>query len=582
MKKIIIPVLASMAVAFTSCEDNLDIDQKGVTAIENFYQTDEDAEQAMVAAYQGLQWNVCGFGSASIYNPFRFVFNLCGDDMLAAGEFYGDNDFNGAMNEFRYDNGSEVVRNAYEAICYAVYYSNLVVAHFENGLPGKGQTATTKRVVAEARVLSAYLNMMLAIGWNCPPLIDHVFTGSEVPKNASSQKESLLWCAQQCELALNDLTERASTSDKNGAVKVTKGFANAVAGKAYLFAGEYAKAKEALKKVIDSGKYALVDGSKYADLFHIEGDGCEEKVFEINLVKIDDNAWGNTFIQRSTWMEANIWNWRSDHFIANPSANYSSIDGWGGCGVPEAFAKEFIANDGLDSYRLNGTIISIEKIVYELPTGIPEIDKMSLAEKKASNMIGIDKRGLYGQSEYLPLKPVCRIADLLSPGNNCRTNNYIFMRYAEVLLMYAEACVQTGDNASALAVVNQIQKRANSKTLSASVDMDVIKKEKKYELWLEGCRWPDIVRWKDFDGVKQNGQSVPSLYDALNDENPDRESAEGFHWINSDKRFYIRTSHNAKDLGFNVGFKEGKHEYFPFPNTVMTVNPTLKQNPGWE
>lgn len=581
MKKILISILLSVAAVFSACNpDLLEIPQKGVVSTETFYQTEEDAEAAMVAAYQGFLWNICTKEGGSIYAPMRACFNLCGDDIYAAGEFFGDNDFMGAMNEFRYDNSSEVIRNAYSNIYYAMYYSNLVIHYFENGLPNGEKTAVTKRVVAEARVLRAYMHMMLAIGWGQPPHIQGILSAADNPVNyQGTQAELLQWCAAECETALADLDERKSPTDKDGAVKVTKGFANAVAGKCYLFAGDYPKAKAALKAVIDSKKYELVPGERYWENFHIEGDANEEKIFEANI-ELNANVsvyWD--ILNRSTWMEANIWNWRSDHFVANPSSSYSGIDGWGGLGIPQWVADEFIDNDGPDSYRVKATMIPIEDVVYNTVYGIEDVDKLTLEEKKASNKLGIDMRGLYGQSFYLPLKPVTRIADCDSKGSNCRVNNYVIMRYAEVLLMYAEACLQTGDAASAKTVINQIQERAGSKTVSASVDMDVLKREKKIELWLEGTRWADMVRWGDFDGAKNAGQKVTVLYDKLSRE--PKADDEEVKW-HKDGRFYTVVTHAAKDRGDKIGFVAGKHERFPYPYSVTSKNPNIVQNPGWE
>lgn len=64
-----------------------------------------------------------------------------------------------------------------------------------------------------------------------------------------NHQQLIEWIAQECENAANDLDERKSKDDKDGAVKVTKGFAYALAGKAYLFAGQYDKAKIALKRL---------------------------------------------------------------------------------------------------------------------------------------------------------------------------------------------------------------------------------------------------------------------------------------------------------------------------------------------
>ena len=73
----------------TSCEDQLDIEQKGVILTENFYKTDADAEAALVAAYEGFMCNVVGRnhdgGGPSIYTPLKLILNECGDDVLAAG-----------------------------------------------------------------------------------------------------------------------------------------------------------------------------------------------------------------------------------------------------------------------------------------------------------------------------------------------------------------------------------------------------------------------------------------------------------------------------------------------------------------
>lgn len=583
MKKIFLPIIVLAAALTTGCNENLlDIPQKGVDTMQSFYKTDQDAEEAMVAAYQGFLWNICTKEGGNIYAPMRAVFNLCGDDMYAAGEFFGDNDYMAAMNEFRYDSSSDVVRNAYSNIYYAMYYSNIVIEKFTRD----DATPVMKRVVAEARVLRAYMHMMLAIGWGNPPIVDHLLDAADLPYNCDadpanpmSHNELLLWCAKECEDAIDNLDERKSTADKDGAVKVTKGFAWSVAGKARLFAGDYAGAKTDLEKVINSGKYDLVPGERFDENFHIEGDCNEEKIFEANLENNTSLSYWDV-VNRSTWMEANIWNWRSDHFVANPSTNYSSIDGWGGCGLPQSFVDEFIENDGLDSYRLKATMISIEDVVYKSVYNLADIDAMTPEQKAASDKVGIDARGLYGQSFYLPLKPVARVADLKGRGQNVRLNNYVLMRYAEVLLMYAEACVQTGDAASALPVIQRIQRRAGSRTVSTSVDMDVIKKEKKLELWLEGCRWPDLVRWGDTEGVKKAGQDVTVLYDKFT--RAPQSSDENVKWLSPDSRFYTVSTHAAKDNGFTVGFQTGKHEYFPFPFSVTSKNPNLTQRDAWK
>ena len=598
MKRTLYSTILAVAVgsmALTSCEDQLDIEQKGVTTTDKFYKTDVDAEAALAAAYEGFMCNVVGrqpdMGGPGIYTPYKIITNMCGDDVLYASGNYGDHEFSGMLNEFRYDTEAEVPRFQYSGIYLSVYTCNLITDNFKDP-----DTPVKKRVVAEARVLRALDYFLLANLWGTPPFVTSVLAGDALPyncdkdpENPMSHEDLILWVAKECEEAAADLDERKSTADVDGAVRVTKGFAWALAGKAYLFAGKYDQAKANLKKVIDSGKYALVPGDRYMDNFHIEGDGNEEKVFEINFEYNAGKGGWSGMIQRSSWMEANAWNWRAGNFVTSPNKVYcGGLDGWGGLGVPQWFGDEFFANDG-HSYRFDATLKHIDDAVYNMEYIDESINNMSLEEKKASKKIGISDptQGLYGNSFWLAFKQVIRAADTGGKvyGDNIRLNNYIIMRYAEVLLNYAEACIQTGDAASAKTVINQIQKRAGSKTISASVDMEVLKREKSYELWLESCRWFDIMRWNDQTALarlEKVGTDVPHLFDKLF--RTPSSSDRSVKWENgseANSRFYTVSSSEAKDKGFDVGFKKGKHELFPFPQTVMDKNPNLEQNPGW-
>ena len=600
MKKILFSTILTLAATATmtlttSCEDQLDIEQKGVIPSEKFYQTDADAEAALVAAYEGFMCNVVGRnhdgGGPGIYTPYKIITNMCGDDVLYASGNYGDHEFSGMLNEFRYDAEAEVPKFMYTGLYLSVYTCNLVTDHFQNA----ADTPVKKRCVAEARVLRAFDYFLLANLWDNPPFVDHVLGGADLPYNCNKDpehpmdhKQLIQWVAKECEEAAADLDERKGTDDKDGAVKVTKGFAWALAGKAYLFAGEYDKAKTALKKVIDSGKYALVPGDRYMDNFHIEGDGNEEKVFEINFeYNAGKGAWAG-MIQRSSWMESNAWNWRAGNFVKSPQSVYSGIDGWGGLGVPQWFGDEFYANDG-DSYRLKATLKHIDDAVYKMEYADPALNAMSVEEKMKSKEVGINDpvQGLYDNSFWLAFKQIIRKADTDGNkyGDNIRLNNYVVMRYAEVLLNYAEACLNTGDQSEAKKYINMIQERAGSKTISQTVDMDVLKREKSYELWLEGCRWFDVMRWKDakaIERLKNVGSDCPHVFDKLfRAPKADDRKVTWEHGTEANSRFYTVSTSAAKDAGFEVGFKEGKHEFFPYPQTVKDKNPNLEQNPGW-
>jgi len=556
MKKYKFPLLLIAVALFTACsEANLEIPQKGVISIESFYQTDADAESALINLYADFITNIGG--NDGIYVPYNMIFNYCADNVLAAGEYYGDNDQFASINEFRFDSQSSVVYQMYRRLYFVIYHSNLVIDHFEYG-----ESPVKDRCISEARVVRAWCHMMAALAWGNPPLVDHVLTATDKPTNYADGHEALLrWCATECAEAVQYLDEREGTTDKNGAVKVTKGFAWTVQGKALLNAGDYAGAKTALKNVISSGKYALVPGNRFGELFHLSGDGNEEKVFELNLINNASIGDWSGKIQRSTWMEMNLWGWRSSRLAASPKIQ--ADQGWGGLAIEETFANEFAANDG-DSYRRKATMISYEEFLTELEWPSDDVNTTK-AQKLADPKRGIiNPDGLYGQCGYLQRKHIAAPEDRST--NWYRFNNFIITRYADVLLMYAEACAQTNDN-DGLPYLQMVQQRAGSDYVSAALNLADVKKERNYELWMEGSRWIDMKRWGEFEKVKNAGKHIPSLKDAFtNDGVPAH-------------RGYV--TYSEPNAGKQVGFKEGKHEWFPYPYSVISINPNLTQNPGW-
>lgn len=547
----------------TSCDESLlDIPQKGVISQDQFYNTDEDAESAAVTMYADFIQNLAG--QDSIYNPYMVAYNLRGDDTYAAGEFYGDNDHIAEINEFRYDAQSRVIKNMYQRLYWVNHKCNLILDNFQ-----PGESDVKDRVIAEARTIRAWLHLMAAIGWYNPPKIDHVLEGTDKPTNCD-HVELLSWCAEEAESAAKsgDMDVRKDVNDKNGSVKATEGLAWTVAGKAYMFLGNYEKAKECLKKVIDSGKYALVPGERWHELFHIDGDGNEEKIFEGNVVY---NPQVSIF-GKSLGQHINLWTWRCDHLASMP--NNCAVSGWGGLGIREDFAEAMLAHDG-DSYRRKGTFMTEEEFLYTSGIWPTDATLTTLEEKKADPKRGIsDPRGLYGQSKYLHIKRMPRPEDCVSGRMATNQNNYLIFRYAEVLLMYAEACAQTSDDGGlGLKCLQDIQRRAGipEENVSTALSLDAVKKEKKFEMWLEGIRWPDMVRWGDFDGLAITGKHIPNLYDEF--------FMEGKPGYQKEHKLYVE--YTNPNEGKQFGFVKGRHEYFPYPYNVISINPNITQREGF-
>ena len=569
MKKIFIALTVVCAALFlTGCESRLDIQKKGVISMEDFYQTDADAESALVNAYyQAARWlsntmgTEAGWNECPLLNPFEYA----SDDMFAAGENKADGVEGNQINAFWYNDSNSVITGSYHCYYMIINAANQVIDHFAES----ADSQVKKRCVAEARVLRAYMHLILAMGWYNPPIVDHVLNANEPPANAPDQKAVLDFVISDCEAALNDLTERGGTTDKDGAVKVTKGFCNAIMGKAMMFKGDYAGAKTALKKVIDSGKYDLVPSDKMSTLYHYSGRGNEESVFEFNL-KYDASVDG--YYQRAQPNFKMLWGWRASR-VRFPDGNGTELppeSPWGWCNPSAKFVNTILENDGYDSYRRKAWIKSYDEVLYEMPYTSDDYDEAGnvitpLEKKETDSYRGVqDASGLYGHVGYFMWKRLYRAEDR-TPTAEIQWK-LVVMRYAEVLLMYAECCAQTGAGAEGLPYLNKVQERAGSKHISTACTLEEVQKEKYIECWREGSRFPDLVRWGIADReLADNGKYLPNFCDAMTSKG----EAKHRGYIDESDAAWCTTSHPE------MGFKKEKHSYFPIPFAEKNVNPNI-------
>lgn len=575
MKKILFSaaLLSSMLFATSCSEDLLDIEQKGTSSTDTFYKTDADAESALTAMYATYIGEIGG--NEGIWSAYLTLINYSSDDIFAAGGDINDHADFRIFNEFTYDSSSGCIKTLYNHIYKSIYSANLIINYFGE----TADTPTKKRAVAEARVMRAWAHMFAAQVFYQPPLVDHLIV-DDVPTNAESQKAIFDFCVAECEAAMPDLIDRKGQSDKEGAWVVTKGFAQFVAGKSALFGGDNAKAVQMLKPLVESSNYALVPGERFRDLFHIEGDGCEEKIFEFNYTTNTaiGGTWGGS-IQRGRWMVANVFNWRGDDIVGGgTNPRVCSTGGWGGGAINQDFAHKMLANDG-DSYRRKATFLTSDEFFYDA-TLCPWRNDVEVggtlatrAEKEFDPNRGIKKEaGSFSRSDVMEVKVMCHPNDVdLSVGDNCNNTNLCLARLGEAYLLYAEACIATGNNAEAKKYINAIQERAGSQTVSATVDLKVLQDEKQYEMWFEGCRYFDIVRWgiakECYDKVLDN---IPLQWDE--------------YWTSGGTKphkLVYEIHHPFADAGIKLSFEAGKNEYFPLPQTVLEVNPEMHQVRGW-
>ena len=574
MKKNILSVISVAAVlfAFSACSQSLlEIPQKGVIDYESFYDgSAESAESAALNAYAaGIKCHNLGafFSPHTIAPSYYVLTNAPSDDTYYGSGNKDDHTFGLEINEFRatFGSHSDIIANDYKGFYQFIYACNLVVDNFEYG-----NGASIDRNISEARALRAIAYLHLATYWGTPPLVDHIIGGDAQPTN-SDHAELMNWIIKEFDEAAGYLPSRGSKDNKNGAIRLTKEAVWALEGKAQVQAGKYAEAKATLKKVIDSGMYELVPGDQMQYIFHRDGDGSTEKVFEFNYVNNTNlSAFGGF---RHFQRNASCF-WRDLLLLPDPIIK---IIGWGGGGNPsKSFVDAIMANEP-DSYRRKAWIISYEELLTDF--SYPQIAgdaTMTRQEKLLDPNRGLStvNHKYYGNCGWFLYKFVPYQSDLITNSTTDCDNNTVIMRYAEVLLLYAEACAQTGDP-SGLTYLNMVASRAGAPTYDACT-LDNVKQEKRFELYMEGYRFPDLVRWGDAATVLgDQGREVPSFFDPFDAATGTPHSAQ----LDLSDAYYNQT----------YGFKTNKNELMPFPFGELQLNAWneetgtgIKQNPGWE
>ena len=142
-------------------------------------------------------------------------------------------------------------------------------------------------------------------------------------------------------------------------------------------------------------------------------------------------------------------------------------------------------------------------------------------------------------------------------NNNARINNFRIMRFAEVLFLHAEACLQTGDVTSAMNDINRIRLRAGLPTKQigdSNAAMEELRNQKLLEFAGENIRWYDLVRWYSFEELKS---------------------------IMMERKKDTKQGNNIVDTQ-NFSNMEKKHLYFPIPQSEVDSNSAIEQKADWK
>ena len=507
----------SLAVVTTSCvndEDLIQLDPNN-DAADSFWKTDEDAIKGVNAAYGSL------LTDGTYMRSTPLLLDLKGDDTRSNSPWdamYNVGRFNSNVSN------SAIYGWAYETYYQGVYRANQVLTNVPKIT--FTDTALKNRILGQAHFLRGlYLFHAVNMFQNVPlPIEIAAFYPQKTNQEGWAQVIADFKAAAELLPASYDNISGLDAGQKG---RATKGAALGYLGKAYLFTKDFSNAKIAFKQVIDLGVYSLV--ANYRNNFTDTNENNSESLFEVQFSRDAggvDLGWGGA--------PASGWGKTSARAITYGPRAF----GWTDVQPTRALFKEYqdekTTANTIDP-RLDATMF------YNKPGGM-QLYGQNFAAFYAANPG--DLNDLFCRKYQNSDGNYANEYDWRS-GINER-----LLRYADVLLMYAECLNETGDTSGAYTYIQMVRSRvglpnlATAKPgLSQAAMREQIGHERFLEFPLEGHRFDDIRRW----GWLQDPAKLA--------------------WL------------KARDVEFN-SYAPGR-EFFPIPQLEMDNNPGTIQNSGY-
>ncbi|MFA9392431.1 MAG: RagB/SusD family nutrient uptake outer membrane protein [Prolixibacteraceae bacterium] len=440
MKKLIYIILVS--VFWVSCsEDFLNLAPVSDFADGDFYNTEEDITQALTAAYDNLQ---------GVYGPGENNYNLSelrSDNVYApASVGHDENTYN--IDLFMVNSTNDFTEKNWDKCYHGIYRCNVVldrIGDIEMSDNLKNQ------YIGEALTLRAiqYFRLVRLFG-DLPFLTTFLSIEDSYEMSRTKAADILAQLIVDLETASEKLPESYENSNKG---RVTKGAAQGLLGKILVYSKEYSAAKDALGKVISSGNYKLL--SDLVKVYSSTNKNNEEILFSVQYS--DDKAEAEFF-------------------------------------TPRLYPK----GGGTYEDKATGKTVTFPKggAGYCVPTK-ELINAFEPGDKRKD--YGLQLAFTNSTGQYIEVPFISKFRHEYASGMVSGAN-WPILRYAEVLLLYAEALNETGDLQGAIDNLNKVRSRAGLANLSSSnignqaACREAIYKERRVELMMEGDRWFDLVR----------------------------------------------------------------------------------------
>jgi len=463
MMKIKYFFIAIASVSLGSCtKDFVDLTPKGAFLSDNYYANQEQATAALVGVYDPIRKNTGGFENTIA------MMNAGSDDHVAGGG--GATDGAGIQGFSNHTLTSTNIPGSFWNDYYqGIFRANTLLVK----LPGVEMTEDLKeRFTAEARALRAiYYFDLVRMFKNVPLLLDPLTATNMYDVEQATPEAVYAQIENDLLAAIPALPGDVPAATESG--RITKGAAQAVLGKVYLFEGKKPEAAAILAEVNGTpgatNKYGNKLLANYSDLWVVANKFNSESLLEVSHTSAGNSDW---WFWGSGADEGNTLN-----VMVGPRS-YSRPTGSTAPDLPSGWSFNCITQDLYDAIKADPRF------------GATVFDLKALKAAGEADYIGGYQDTGYFLNKYLPRK-----SDVRTGGGaaelNYKQNSYI-IRLADTYLMEAEAL---GSGARAQALLDAVRARVG--LLPVPVTLAAIKNERRMELAGEGLRFFDLVRWGD-------------------------------------------------------------------------------------
>lgn len=439
--------IALLGFSFSSCSDFLEQNPQTDLSENDFYKTADDILSAVNGAYSSLQ-------EGDIYGNW-YVFGEIPSDNTRnqlSGSVTTQNEFD----QFYIDTQNSMIVNFWKAAYKVINRTNTILGRID-GI--EINTELANRYKLECKFIRALMYFNLVRVYGDVPLVLKEISISESYDILREPKENVYNQIIADLKEAQDLPVSYSTAEDG---RATQGAAKALLANVYMTLHKYAEAETILAEIINSGRYSLLENTPgslnidgYKNVFSPVNHNSKEGIFEIQFLK---GGYGEGS------------NYANNFAPENSGTNVVAVGGTGGNNIPE-----------MDIYN-----------AYE---------EGDLRRDFSMSLGYYDNRK---NNEWVESRYVCKFMDV-PYQNNDASNNYPVIRYADVILMYAEALNQNGKTAEACKYLNMTRRRGfgYQTTETSPVDLQttdkaqfalMVEQERRVELAFENHRWFDLIR----------------------------------------------------------------------------------------